>query len=63
MQLSDFDYHLPEDLIAQTPLAERGASRLLLVDPQADRYADYQFGDLDLVSLAADGASRAKAAQ
>ena len=36
MQLSDFDYQLPEDLIAQTPLAERGASRLLLVDPHAD---------------------------
>ncbi|KZE30055.1 tRNA preQ1(34) S-adenosylmethionine ribosyltransferase-isomerase QueA [Crenobacter luteus] len=32
MQLSDFDYHLPEHLIAQHPPAERGASRLLLVD-------------------------------
>ncbi|RXZ43331.1 tRNA preQ1(34) S-adenosylmethionine ribosyltransferase-isomerase QueA [Crenobacter cavernae] len=32
MQLSDFDYHLPENLIAQHPPAERGASRLLLVD-------------------------------
>lgn len=31
MQLSDFDYHLPERLIAQHPPAERGASRLLRV--------------------------------
>lgn len=29
MQLSDFDYHLPEHLIAQHPLAERTESRLL----------------------------------
>ncbi len=31
MLLSDFDYHLPEHLIAQTPLADRAASRLLLL--------------------------------
>lgn len=30
--LSDFDFELPEELIAQFPLAERSASRLLLVD-------------------------------
>ena len=28
---ADFDYPLPEDLIAQTPTAERGASRLLVI--------------------------------
>ncbi len=32
MKTSDFDYHLPEELIAQTPLSDRSASRLLLVD-------------------------------
>ena len=32
MQLSEFDYFLPEHLIAQHPPAERGASRLLHVD-------------------------------
>ncbi|WP_148714835.1 tRNA preQ1(34) S-adenosylmethionine ribosyltransferase-isomerase QueA [Chitinolyticbacter meiyuanensis] len=32
MQVSDFDYHLPEHLIAQFPPTERGASRLLHVD-------------------------------
>ncbi len=34
VRLSDFDYHLPEELIAQSPLAERDASRLLHVDPK-----------------------------
>ena len=32
MQLSDFDYQLPPELIAAMPLAERSASRLLIVD-------------------------------
>ncbi|OWY39141.1 tRNA preQ1(34) S-adenosylmethionine ribosyltransferase-isomerase QueA [Xenophilus sp. AP218F] len=39
MQLSDFDYHLPEALIAQHPPATRGASRLLHV-------AGRELGDL-----------------
>ena len=30
--LSDFDYHLPEERIAQEPLADRAASRMLVVD-------------------------------
>ena len=34
MKTSDFDYHLPSDLIAQYPLAERTASRLLHVAEQ-----------------------------
>lgn len=34
MQISDFDYHLPEHLIAQFPPETRGASRLLLVGEQ-----------------------------
>jgi S-adenosylmethionine:tRNA ribosyltransferase-isomerase len=53
MQLSDFDYQLPAQLIAQAPLAERSASRLLLVDPQAGRYMDKRF--TDLVDLIEDG--------
>jgi S-adenosylmethionine:tRNA ribosyltransferase-isomerase len=32
MRVSDFDFTLPDDLIAQEPLAERGASRLLSLD-------------------------------
>ena len=46
MQLSDFDYHLPEALIAQVPLAQRTASRLLLVDPVRDELQDRQFVDI-----------------
>ena len=33
MLLSDFDYELPEELIAQTPVEPRGASRLMVLDP------------------------------
>ncbi|POZ62145.1 tRNA preQ1(34) S-adenosylmethionine ribosyltransferase-isomerase QueA [Chromobacterium alticapitis] len=43
MQLSDFDYHLPEALIAQHPPAVRGASRLLHVDGMA--LSDLTFAD------------------
>jgi len=46
MQLSDFDYQLPDELIAQAPLAERSASRLLLVDPPGNVYSDRQFADI-----------------
>ncbi|RMC97916.1 tRNA preQ1(34) S-adenosylmethionine ribosyltransferase-isomerase QueA [Aquitalea palustris] len=43
MLLSDFDYHLPEHLIAQHPPAVRGASRLLHV--AGTSLADGQFAD------------------
>jgi len=46
MQRTDFDYFLPPELIAQQPLPERGASRLLLLDAAADRLEDGQFSDL-----------------
>ncbi|MDY2900369.1 MAG: tRNA preQ1(34) S-adenosylmethionine ribosyltransferase-isomerase QueA [Candidatus Aphodousia sp.] len=42
--LSDFDYDLPEDRIAQFPLKDRSASRLLHVMP--DALADYHFKDI-----------------
>ena len=32
MKTSDFDYYLPEELIAQTPLEPRDSSRLLCYD-------------------------------
>ena len=32
MKTSDFDFELPEELIAQTPLERRDASRLLTLD-------------------------------
>jgi len=43
--VSDFDYHLPEELIAQQPLADRAGSRLLHVDCKRDALADRQFRD------------------
>lgn len=44
MRTSDFDFDLPEELIAQYPLAERSASRLLHV--AAGQLSDRQFTDL-----------------
>ncbi len=46
MKKSDFHYALPEDLIAQAPLAERSASRLLVVPPGDAAFADRQVRDL-----------------
>ena len=46
MQISDFDYELPEDLIAQQPLAERDASRMLIVDRAAQSWRDSSFNDV-----------------
>ena len=54
MQLSDFDYQLPEHLIAQTPLAERCESRLLVVNPANESLADRQFSDLEKIVEAGD---------
>lgn len=44
MRTRDFDFHLPEELIAQYPLAERSASRLLHV--HATELVDRQFSDI-----------------
>jgi S-adenosylmethionine:tRNA ribosyltransferase-isomerase len=41
--LSDFDYNLPEELIAQAPLADRSASRMLVVDRQRGTWEDRAF--------------------
>ena len=45
MRTDDFEFHLPERLIAQHPPAQRGASRLLEVS--ADGLKDSQFADLE----------------
>jgi len=44
LTLADFDYALPVELIAQTPLPQRSASRLLVVD--GERRIDSNFVDL-----------------
>jgi S-adenosylmethionine:tRNA ribosyltransferase-isomerase len=49
LTLADFDYTLPPELIAQAPLAERSASRLLVLEPQegaAPRLTDAVFSAL-----------------
>jgi S-adenosylmethionine:tRNA ribosyltransferase-isomerase len=46
MLVSDFDYELPSDLIAQQPAPERGASRLLHLDAASGALADLAFADL-----------------
>jgi S-adenosylmethionine:tRNA ribosyltransferase-isomerase len=42
---ADFAYDLPEELIAQTPLAERSASRLLTLDGSTGRLSDRSIRD------------------
>ena len=46
MKLSDFDYALPPELIAQQPATARTASRLLHLDGATGAYVDRMFGDL-----------------
>jgi S-adenosylmethionine:tRNA ribosyltransferase-isomerase len=43
--VSDFDYHLPEELIAKAPPADRAAARMLHVDHGRDVMEDGQFRD------------------
>jgi S-adenosylmethionine:tRNA ribosyltransferase-isomerase len=54
MKTSDFDYFLPDDLIARYPLEQRGGSRLLHVDPVQDTFADRRFADLPSLFRAGD---------
>ena len=46
MKKSDFHFELPSELIAQTPLTERSASRLLLLDVTARAWQDRRFREL-----------------
>ena len=43
MHISEFDYELPVELIAQQPLAERDASRMLVLNRQTQTWADSSF--------------------
>ncbi|MEP6912730.1 MAG: tRNA preQ1(34) S-adenosylmethionine ribosyltransferase-isomerase QueA [bacterium] len=43
MRLSEFDYELPEELIAQQPLERRDASRMLILDRNAQTLRDSRF--------------------
>ena len=46
MKTSDYDFDLPHELIAQDPLTERTASRLLVIDKETGQLADRTFRDL-----------------
>ncbi len=46
MQLTEFDFELPQNLIAQNPLGERSASRLLLLNRVNEQISHQQFSSL-----------------
>ncbi len=54
MKASEFDYYLPEQLIAQKPLPDRGASRLLVLDPERQQLRDESFANLNQYLNAGD---------
>lgn len=54
MQRSDLRYDLPPELIAQEPLADRSASRLLFLDAASGRIEDLRFRDLPRLLDAGD---------
>ncbi|MEJ7747371.1 MAG: tRNA preQ1(34) S-adenosylmethionine ribosyltransferase-isomerase QueA [Luteimonas sp.] len=54
MKRADFHYDLPEALIAQAPLTERSASRLLCVPAGAEPFADLHVRDLPPLLAAGD---------
>ena len=46
MKTSDFYYDLPQELIAQTPIAQRDASRLMVVDRETGKWEHRHFYDI-----------------
>ena len=46
MRLEEFDYYLPEELIAQTPLKKRDAARLMVVDKKENKIENKYFYDI-----------------
>ena len=45
MKVSDFDYYLPEELIAQTPLKKRDDSRMLVLNRKENKIEHRHFYD------------------
>ena len=46
MKLEEFDYNLPEELIAQVPIQQRDESRLMVVDREKRTIEDKVFRDI-----------------
>ena len=59
MKIEDFDYHLPEELIAQKPAEKRDASRLLVVHRDTGKTAHRHFYDIETFNVNADYAAGA----
>ncbi|EAD1384040.1 tRNA preQ1(34) S-adenosylmethionine ribosyltransferase-isomerase QueA [Listeria monocytogenes] len=47
MKVEDFDFDLPEELIAQTPLLDRTSSRLMVLDKESGDIKDQHFTDIN----------------
>jgi S-adenosylmethionine:tRNA ribosyltransferase-isomerase len=54
MQIADFDYQLPEELIAQHPLERRDAARMLVLNRAQGSWHDYRFAELPSLVGAGD---------
>lgn len=54
MKTSDFDYYLPEELIAQTPVEPRDSSRLLVYNREEDKIYHQRFYDIKKFLKAGD---------
>ena len=54
LRLSDFDYNLPEDLIAQTPADDRERSRLLVLDRTTGDVSHKIFSDIETLLVPGD---------
>ena len=46
MDVKDFDYDLPKELIAQDPLEDRSSSRLMVLDKETGEFRDRHFTDI-----------------
>ena len=54
MKTSDFDYYLPKELIAQTPLKNREKARMMLLDKKTGKTSDEIFENIGKVFLGID---------
>ncbi len=54
LETEDYNYNLPQDLIAQTPTCKRDHSRLFAVDRSTGSFSDHRFFDLPRLLLPGD---------
>jgi len=53
-ETEDYNYHLPQDLIAQAPVPERDHSRLLAIDRESGSFSHHRFFDLPRLLMPGD---------